>query len=69
VILFLLAVGAALKPSDAELSLNSLYLVKGWLDRGAMSVVYGPSNVGKTFFAVDVAYHIAVGRPWHGAFA
>jgi hypothetical protein len=43
------------------------YLVKGWIDRGALSVVYGESNVGKTFFALDLAAHIAAGIAWHGA--
>ncbi len=42
------------------------YLVKGWLDRGASSVVYGESNVGKTFFAMDLAFHVAARLPWHG---
>jgi len=46
--------------------LRSRYLVKGWLDRGAMSVVYGESNVGKTFFALDLAAHVAAGLDWHG---
>ena len=32
---------------DAEPVLTSSYLIKGWLGRGQMSVVYGPSNVGK----------------------
>lgn len=31
-----------------------------------MSVVYGPSNSGKTFFASDLAMHIALGRSWRG---
>ncbi|MGO7204046.1 AAA family ATPase, partial [Rhizobium ruizarguesonis] len=39
--------------------LTSSYLIKGLLDRGAMSVVYGPSNSGKTFFSLDVAFHVA----------
>ena len=30
----------------------------------AMSVVYGPSNCGKTFFASDLAMHIATARRW-----
>ncbi len=47
--------------------LSSRYLVKGWLDRAASSVVYGESNVGKTFFALDLAMHVAAGMPWHGA--
>jgi len=46
--------------------LKSRYLVKGWLDRGAASVVYGESNVGKTFFALDLALHVAAGMDWHG---
>lgn len=46
--------------------LSSRYLVKGWLDRGGLSVVYGKSNVGKTFFALDLAMHVAAGVDWHG---
>jgi hypothetical protein len=42
------------------------YIVKSVLDRSAMSVVYGPSNSGKTFFALDLAYHVAVAAPWRG---
>jgi hypothetical protein len=53
--------------SELHPVLTSRYLVKGWLDRGAFSVVYGESNVGKTFFALDLAIHIAAGRDWHGA--
>lgn len=46
--------------------INSRYLVKGWLDDGTFSVVYGESNVGKTFFALDLALHVASGIDWHG---
>lgn len=46
--------------------LSSRYLVKGWFDRGALSVVYGESNVGKTFFALDLALHVAASLDWHG---
>jgi hypothetical protein len=46
--------------------LSSPYLVKGWLDRGAMSVVYGESNVGKSFFALSIAHHVAKGERWAG---
>lgn len=42
------------------------YLIKGWLDRGALSVIYGESNVGKTFLALDLGFHIAAGHAWHG---
>lgn len=51
----------AVKPA-----LSGRYLVKGWLDRGSASVVYGESNVGKTFFAMDLALHVAARLPWHG---
>ena len=44
--------------------INTPYLVKGVIDRGAMSVVYGASNSGKTFFALDLAFHIAIGQQW-----
>lgn len=52
--------------SDAQPVLRSSYLVKGWLGREQLSVVYGPSNVGKSFFMLDVAYHIAANKEWHG---
>ena len=58
---------AALRPLESiKPILSSRYLVKGWLDRGASSVVYGESNVGKTFFALDLAIHVAAAMPWHG---
>tara|TARA_R100000697_G_scaffold4783_2_gene9936 strand:- start:4330 stop:6096 length:1767 start_codon:yes stop_codon:yes gene_type:complete len=38
--------------------------VEDLLVSGAMSVVYGPSNVGKTFFVLDLALHVALGRSW-----
>lgn len=49
---------------DLSPVLTSSYLVKGLLDRGAMSVVYGPSNSGKTFFSLDVAFHVAAKETW-----
>lgn len=65
--------GRALDLSDAiqpiwqiKPALKSRYLVKNWIDRGALSVVYGESNVGKTFFALDLAMHVAARLPWHG---
>lgn len=39
-------------------------LVKGLLDQGALSVLYGESNAGKTFVAMDIAYHVATGLAW-----
>lgn len=51
---------------DLTPALDQAYLIKGMLDRGAMSVLYGPSNSGKTFFALELAFHIAAGRQWQG---
>lgn len=48
-------------------NLSSNYLVKGWLAHGAFSVAYGESNVGKSFFALDLAMHVAAGENWHGS--
>ena len=46
--------------------LTGRYLIKGLLDRGALSCVYGAPNCGKTFAALDLAAHVAAGRTWHG---
>lgn len=40
--------------------------VEGLLSKAQMSVVYGPSNCGKTFFMSDLCLHIALGRSWRG---
>ncbi len=59
---------SALIPSEAiEAVTHRPYLIKGWLDGGALSVLYGESNVGKTFLALDICFHVAAGRDWHGS--
>lgn len=40
-------------------------LIKGFLDQGTFSVLYGAANVGKTFVALDIAYAIATGQTWN----
>lgn len=52
--------------SAIEAVLTSNYMVKGWLDRNCLSMLYGPSNAGKTFVALDIAMHIAAGKLWRG---
>ena len=42
------------------------YVVKGWFRKGQVAMVYGPSNVGKSFFVLDLMNHIASGRSWNG---
>ncbi len=51
---------------DIQPAMGGAYIVKHVLDQGAMSVVYGPSNSGKTFWATDLAFHIAAAMPWRG---
>jgi hypothetical protein len=41
-------------------------LVEGFLDQGALSVLYGPSNAGKSFIALDLAHAVTQGRQWAG---
>ena len=40
--------------------------VEGLLGAGQLSVLYGPSNCGKTFFMSDLCLHIAMGKTWRG---
>ncbi len=41
-------------------------LIKGVLDCGAMSVIYGAPGCGKTFLALDMALRISLGWDWFG---
>ena len=52
---------------EAKPVLSASYMVKGWLGRSQMSVVYGPSNVGKSFFCLDMAFCIAADIEWQGS--
>lgn len=40
------------------------FLIKGIIQRNSLSVLYGSPGSGKTFIALDMALHIATGRPW-----
>jgi len=51
---------------DARPNLEANDFVEGLLTSGSMSVIYGPSNCGKTFFVLDLALHVAWGREWRG---
>lgn len=53
-----------LAADDIQASLATDDFVEGVLISGAMSVLYGPSNCGKTFFASDLALHVALGWRW-----
>jgi len=39
-------------------------IVQGLLAYGSVSVIYGPSNLGKSFWVLDLAAAIATGRPF-----
>lgn len=57
----------ALTPIDRiKPALTGRYLVKGLLDRGALSCLFGAPNSGKTFAALDLAAHVAAGSEWFG---
>ena len=51
---------------DAALQTDLGDFVEGTLTDGGMSVVYGESNSGKTFFAFDLALRVALGWEWQG---
>lgn len=42
------------------------YLVKGLLQRRSYAELFGQPGEGKTFVALDIAYHVAAGQPWMG---
>jgi hypothetical protein len=52
--------------NDVTDDFKSLYLVKGLIDAECVSVAYGDSNSGKTFFAVDLGVKVASGQTWNG---
>lgn len=42
------------------------WLIRGYLEKNTLAVLYGPSGVMKTFVALDMAFSISAGLPWHG---
>lgn len=42
------------------------WIIKGVLPRADLAVMYGASGSGKSFMALDIAVHIAQGKPWRG---
>lgn len=51
---------------DIEANTETSDFVEGLLCDGQMSVVYGESNCGKTFFISDLGLHVAWGKSWRG---
>lgn len=51
---------------EAQPNLEANDFIEDMLTSGSMSVIYGPSNCGKTFFVLDMALHVAWGQEWRG---
>ncbi len=51
---------------DIEVQRGTGGLVKGLIGEQSLCTIYGPTNTGKTFLALDLAEHIAAGRDWCG---
>lgn len=49
---------------DITMNTESNDFVQGLLADNQLSVIYGESNCGKTFFMTDLCFHIATGRRW-----
>lgn len=57
---------AMVSASSVAVQRDQPYVVKGWLLAGQIGMIVGPSNVGKSFLALDIAHHVALGNEWHG---
>jgi len=51
---------------DIQISTAPSYLIKGLLPKTGLTIVWGPPKSGKSFWVLDVALHIALGRPYRG---
>lgn len=58
--------------TDSEINISDAIekrkkaLVRGLLSPKNIAVIYGESGSGKTFFALDLVWHLVLGRNWHG---
>lgn len=51
---------------DAKSILDTSDFIENFLCENQFSVIYGESNCGKTFFMLDLAMHVALGKSWRG---
>ena len=49
---------------DMTIETAATGFVRGLLDGGGLSVVFGEPSCGKTFFATDLSFHVAQGAQW-----
>lgn len=52
--------------NDVETVTDTRDFVENLLRDGELSIIFGPSNVGKTFVAMDLAMSVATGTPFAG---
>jgi archaellum biogenesis ATPase FlaH len=52
-------------PGEIKPSFDRYPLIDDWVDQGSLVVVYGDSNVGKTFVVMSMSHAVATGAPWH----
>lgn len=46
--------------------LDGQWLIRDWLPRRGLSVIWGASGAGKTHFSADMMCHVATGQEWNG---
>lgn len=51
---------------DMRPCLDQSYAIKGVLAPNTLAAIIGASGSGKTFFAIDMACHVAAGMSWYG---
>jgi KaiC/GvpD/RAD55 family RecA-like ATPase len=51
---------------DIQPQLTGLWLIKRLLPAEGLALIYGHPGCGKSFLALDMSFHIALGRDWHG---
>lgn len=51
---------------DVQAVTDTADFIENLLCENQFSVIYGESNCGKTFFMMDLAMHVALGREWRG---
>lgn len=51
---------------DLKPSLSNDYLIEGLFHRKSKVLIYGDSNVGKSFIVQGMLFHVALGKDFHG---
>ena len=51
-------------PAEIEAFPETGWLIEDIVKNGSFAVLYGPSSIGKSFVALDMALCIATGKPW-----